>query len=314
MALVIWATYRFSLGSAIDVDARLVERASKVLGPGNRLLAALTTLGSLKLVPAVEWFAGIKDLAASNAEGTKGYLLGSVYLGGNPLFFPVGVAVKTPLPLLLMELAGIVMAWKLARRNGNWMLLAPAGAAAAVLATAIPSNLNIGVRHVLPVFLLLTPYAGLAVARIFARGRQLRFLIVGTVFTAWYLWSTLRVHPDYLSYFNELALLSRAPVLVNSDLDWGQDGKRLVAEVKRLGIDSLTVGYFGTADLRKRGLERFDTLADYRRVTGWVAVSINRLTLGRALEPASDQFVWLKAYQPVRTIGRSILLYRISGD
>jgi hypothetical protein len=309
--LLMWAVYRFSVGTPLEVDQRLTERLANAFGSTSGLARSLTTVAHLRVVPAVEWFAGVKDLVASNQDGTKGYLLGKVFIGGNPLHFPVGLIVKTPLPLLLLEIGGLAMAWASARRTRNWMLLAPAAAAGAILATTIPSQINIGMRHVLPVFLLLTPYAGVAAARLLSPASTLRARGLGIVLALWYTWSSVRVHPDYLSYFNELAVLSRQPVLVNSDLDWGQDAKRLVRTVQELRLDSLHVGYFGSTDLVKRGMEHFDTLADYTPVSGWVAISINRLLLGRALETASDQFAWLKAYQPSRKVGQSILLYRI---
>lgn len=303
---VMWAVYRFSLGTLLDVDQRISERG----GP----FAALAGMSHIRAIPAVEWFAGVKDLLADNAEGRKGYLLGSVFLGGNPLYFPVGLLLKTPIPLLILELSGIGMAFNTARRSRNWTLLAPAAAAAAILLSTIPTQINIGMRHILPVFLLLIPYAGLAISWLFTAQAKQGARVAGGGLLLWLVWSTARVHPDYLAYFNELALLSAKPALVNSDLDWGQDAKRLVKRVRELRIDSLHVGYFGSTDLAKRGLQHFDTLSDYKPVTGWVAVSINRLMLGRALEPASDQFSWLAFRRPYTTIGRSILLYQIPPD
>ncbi len=303
MAGLMWAMYRFSLGTLLDVDQRIGERGGA--------FAVLARVSHLRAIPAVEWFAGVKDLLADNAEGRKGYLLGSVFLGGNPLYFPVGLLLKTPIPLLLLELGGIGIALSTARRSRDWIPLAPAAAAAAILLSTLPTQINIGMRHVLPVFLLLTPFAGLAIVRLLNPPAQRAARMVGGALLLWLVWSTTRVHPDYLAYFNELALLSAKPPLVNSDLDWGQDAKRLVQKTRDLGIDSLHVGYFGSTDLRKRGLQHFDTLSDYRPVTGWVAVSINRLMLGRALEPASDQFAWLQTRRPFAPIGRSILLYRI---
>ena len=309
---VMWAMYRFSMGTALDVDPRLTERMGHALGQDSGLFSILTKATRLRVVPAVEWFAGVKDLLASNAEGRKGYLLGRTYLGGNPWYFTVGLLVKTPLPLLLLEMAGIGLAFSGARRTRKWILLAPAAAAIAILVTTLPTQINIGTRHVLPVFLLLTPYAGVAAVRFLASPASRRVRAMGIVLVLWYAWSTVRVHPDYLAYFNELALLSREPVLVNSDLDWGQDAKRLVRVVHDLGIDSLQVEYFGSTDLAKRGLKHFGPLPEYSPVTGWVAISISPLFLGRVFAPASDQFEWLRSRRPFTTVGRSILLYHIA--
>jgi 4-amino-4-deoxy-L-arabinose transferase-like glycosyltransferase len=307
--LVIWATYRFSVGTPLHADGRLLERFAGTSGPPAALHRVFTSVANWRVVPAVEWFAGVKDLLADNAEGRKAYLLGKTYLGGDPLYFPVGVLVKTPIAVLLLEVGGILLAWGVARSTGRWLVLAPVAAAGAILLMALPGNINIGVRHVLPLFLLVTPYAGLATARLWSSRGWHRAGLAALLL--WCAWSTTRVHPDYLAYFNEAALFSREPLLVNSDLDWGQDAKRLVSAARELQIDSLHLEYFGSADLRRRGLERFDLLSDYTPVTGWVAISRSALALGRVFEVPSDQFAWLKAYPVARKIGESILLYRI---
>ena len=60
-----------------------------------------------------------------------------------------------------------------------------------------------------------------------------------------------RAYPDYLPYFNE-AVAHPERVLVDSDLDWGQDLYRLEQRAAQLHIQRLSLAYRGTADLAPR--------------------------------------------------------------
>ena len=74
-------------------------------------------------------------------------------------------------------------------------------------------------------------------------------MILGALI-AWQSVTVLRVHPSYLAYFNEIA---GGPdggwrYVTDSNLDWGQDLKRLSEFVEERGISEIHLDYFGTAD------------------------------------------------------------------
>ena len=114
----------------------------------------------------------------------------------------------------------------------------------------------------------------------------------------------MRTWPDYLAYFNELVAEPRA-VLVDSDLDWGQDLKRLSQRLHVLGVGRLSLAYLGTADLAREGLPPFTRLGPDERASGWVAVS----ALARAEAP--HHFDWLAPYPRRERVGKTIDLYFI---
>ena len=67
---------------------------------------------------------------------------------------------------------------------------------------------------------------------------------------AWQATTVLRVHLSYLPYFNELV---GGPdngwqYVNDSNLDWGQDVKRLAQFVEERGIPAIQVDAFGPAD------------------------------------------------------------------
>jgi hypothetical protein len=121
---------------------------------------------------------------------------------------------------------------------------------------------------------------------------------------AWQVISSVAAHPDYLASFNELATPDLERELVGSDLDWGQDLARLADELRERDIESISIAYFGSADLARHGLPAYRILPEGVRAKGWVAISM-------LLWSTKEGFQWLHSYEPIATVGRSILLYHI---
>jgi hypothetical protein len=118
----------------------------------------------------------------------------------------------------------------------------------------------------------------------------------------------VRSYPDQLSYFNALAGDHPEHILVDSNLDWGQDLYRLRDTIVARGIqDTVRVAYFGTAALPAAGVPHARELGLHERATGWIAASETYLAgewVGRA-------YMWLLAYEPVARIGPSMRLWYI---
>jgi len=113
-----------------------------------------------------------------------------------------------------------------------------------------------------------------------------------------------RANPDYFPYFNELAPHPER-VLVDSDLDWGQDLRRLERRLAELQVPRVSLAYQGTADLSREVLPPFVRLPPRQTATGWVAIT----ALTREHEPLG--YAWLYEYQPLERVGKTIDLYFI---
>jgi hypothetical protein len=122
----------------------------------------------------------------------------------------------------------------------------------------------------------------------------------------WHGVESLRAHPDYLPYFNQIARGDEHNILGDSNLDWGQDLRRLARYVEENGIENLSLSYFGTASPEAVGLEDFRRFGPRDRPRGWVAVSVTNLQGIYQPRPA-----WLDAYEPRARVGKSIWLYFI---
>jgi hypothetical protein len=130
-----------------------------------------------------------------------------------------------------------------------------------------------------------------------------------------------------IGYFNALAGSEPAKVLLDSDLDWGQDLFALRREANARGIDSLTIAFFGTLRQCQHQLPKLTALQPGKPATGWIAISENyyqeRSTFVLLKDPCQPKsfykdnevpvkpFTWLRAYKPVAIVGSSVRLYQI---
>jgi Dolichyl-phosphate-mannose-protein mannosyltransferase len=304
LLLAVWAGYRFSIGPLIPPETRPA--------PAARVPQGLDRLAHAAVLPAPALLQGLGQLAAKNRDGHKSYLLGEVRTTGWWYFFPIAIAVKTPIPFLLLVLAGIGAAWTAASGPERRWRLEPAAIALAILLVCLPSRVNIGLRHVLPMYPFLAVTAGLGAAALLTSRRASRLgAVLAGGLMLWQLAASARVHPDYLAYFNELAGSYPERILVDSDLDDGQDLERLADTLRERRIPSVWLAYAGSATVAEHGLPPVHWLQPHQPVRGWVAASLYSIKLGSLGRPGHDDFAWLERYRPVALVGRSIRLYYV---
>ena len=303
--LTVWAGYRFALGP-------LLPMGPSPAGSGPEASGIIERLASAPVFPAPAFFEGLGELAAKNRAGHKAYLLGEVRHTGWWYFFPVALGVKTPIAFLLLCGIGGIAAWRAPPGSARRTLLEPGAIALAILLVCLPSRINIGLRHLLPIYPFLAVTAGIGLASL---GRGRRWAPAGPALAAlllvWHLASSARAHPDYLAYFNEVAGDHPERILVDSDLDNGQDLGRLADTLSARGIDTVWLAYAGSATVAEHGLPQIRWLEPHRLVTGWVAASLYSVKLGSLGRPGHDDFAWLEGHRPVTRVGRSILLYHL---
>jgi 4-amino-4-deoxy-L-arabinose transferase-like glycosyltransferase len=310
--LTVWAGYRFAVGPLV-APAAPSTASSPAAAPASAPApaSALDRLASAPVFPAPALFEGLGQLAAKNRAGHKSYLLGEVRSTGWWYFFPVALAVKTPLPFLLLTGAGVVAALGCSgveRRRR----LEPAAIALAILLVCLPSRINIGVRHVLPMYPFLAVVTGQGAMALWqTTTRRTAARVLAALLVGWQLAASAAIHPDYLAYFNELAGRHPERILVDSDLDDGQDLKRLADTLRARRVPSVWLAYAGSATVAEHGLPPVRWLEPHQPVMGWVAASLYSIKLGSLDRPGHDDFAWLERYRPVALVGRSIRLYYI---
>ena len=183
------------------------------------------------------------------------YLLGKTLKDPSVWYFPIAFAIKTPLSVIFLFAAGITSVFAglvpMAKRR---ILMAGFVSFAVIYGlVAITSSINIGHRHILPLYPAIMVFGG-ASAELLNR-RCLRWFIGLAV--AWLIIANLWIHPHYLAYFNELV---GGPgrghlYLADSNIDWGQDIKRLAKYAKEHPHETIKLSYLGSGDPSKYGFE-----------------------------------------------------------
>ncbi|HXM20896.1 MAG TPA: glycosyltransferase family 39 protein [Terriglobales bacterium] len=311
--LVVWAGYRFSVSSITDPAARPHPTIDRFAGTTGALHDFAYSVAESRWIPAPGLFRGVAQLRQKNATGAKAYLFGNVRQTGWWYFFPVALAVKTTIPFLVLIGVGTLSLARTAWVQRDWVMAAPVAAALALLLVCMTSQINIGVRHILPIYPLVAIIGGVGACSLW---NSVKAKYAGPalllVLLSWHLVSSVRTHPDYLAYFNEFAGHHPERILVDSDLDWGQDLLRLSAVLQQKHIENVSIAYAGSPDLdlHQFAIPAFRELSPHQPTTGWIAISVLRLKAGGFGLP-SDSFSWLEAYKPVCLVGRSILLYHV---
>jgi hypothetical protein len=300
VALTIWAGYRFSMGSILH-EGQLTPHEMAHL---RRLPGTVARWFFFPGVPAPAFFKGLAYAYGLAESGENGYLLGEIYDGGRWYFFPVAIAAKTPIPLLLLAAVGAFRALVRPRlRNAIVPLVGIAGP----LLVAMLSSENLGLRYVLVIYPFLALLGAYALVCLWqaggSRNKTIALKSIAAILVIWNIVTCIRATPDFIPYFNELAAPYGSRILVDSDFDWGQDLKRLSSVLQQQKIDSVWISYEGTANLKQQSLPYWRPLLPHQKPSGWIAISEFEIK-----ERPAD-FGWLEKYKPERIVGKTIRLY-----
>jgi len=301
---------------------------------GNRLLAEPVVWAASQplLRPYGQFFLGVLMVIQRAVGGNTTYFLGEVSNLGWPSYFPIVFLLKVPLALLALMLISLACSIYQINRpffkksfrwlKENFSQFALASLFILYWTTTLRSNLNIGVRHILPTFPVLYILVSGQIAKLLNKKDSILKPLV-TLVLIWYGLGTIMVYPFFLTYFNELAggPENGYKYVTDSNLDWGQDLKRLVQYAQDNNIQSIYLDYFGGDSPAYRFGGKYQYWWGERNPKelpedAWLAVSATFLQGGRGVTAAGFNqttgfYDWLNSYQPVAVIGNSIFVYHI---
>ena len=314
--LVIWASYRFSHAPISEISPGPDRVAARVFGASSSTARAVRVLTSTIQLPVPELLEGLRELRDINSVHPPSYLFGRVKPGGWWYFYPVAIAVKTPFAVLLLAVMGAVsLGANWFRTRADWQRAVPIVAFLAPIVIAAPTSLDIGVRHVMPVFAFLSMLAAVGAVRLW-NGRpdppteSRRALWSGRgavmILIAWLAASSARAHPDYLAYFNELGGSHPENILVISDFDWGQDLTRLATYLREQHVKHVSVAYDGFFDPVALGFPETERIPCGATSSGWTAVEVRRARVH------SECYPWLSQQNLITTVGKTMLIYYVA--
>jgi 4-amino-4-deoxy-L-arabinose transferase-like glycosyltransferase len=251
---VLWASYGFRYQARADgrqINPPFAEFVTGLSRPHDVRL--LQTVARFHLLPE-SYIYGLADVRIMS-DFYSSFLLGTVYPHGVWFYFPVAFAIKSSLSFLILLLVAI---WAIAsRRLTAWReILFLTIPPVFHLIIAMSSGMNIGVRHILPMYLFFYVLIGGAAGKLIQSNRRWTCAIVALlIFQAI---STSRTYPAYLAYANELwggpSQVHR--LLSDSNADWGQQLKAVKRYLDQRGIRDCWFVYFaeGVVDTSYYGI------------------------------------------------------------
>ena len=229
-------------------------------------VGAAVVLLSYGVVGIDWWREGLRRTLLHSEKGHRAYLMGSVSETGWWYYFPLAFLLKTP-PGTLLILAAAGAAAALGRRfraRDEAFLLIPVAVTLVIMAFW---KVNIGLRHLLPIYPFLYLAAGrladrkpVAGADAAARAQEparrtapwLRFglAVLCVLGLGWNVVEALRIAPYHLAYFNPFAggPLQGDRWLLDSNFDWGQAHKALRRYMTGQGVPMIYCAYTGNSD------------------------------------------------------------------
>jgi hypothetical protein len=271
----------------------------------------------LSLAPN-SYIIGLSDFFNHNAGGHPSYLLGAFSTNGWWYYFPVVFLVKTPsaalltLEVLCLRAARLRVRPNLAALPLEWFcILLPI---VVLFGASMTSHIDIGVRHLLPIYPFLYIAIGAGLFQVFPAASRRRATIGAGLILGLLIVESCITFPNHLAFFNLFCGgVKNGPMyLLESNIDWGQDLKKLRAFLKPYGNAPVCLEYFGNADLEYYGFSSVGGIpwtndaSGRERINCIAAISVNLLY---GLYVDGDVFSWLRDRKPLARVGGSIYVY-----
>jgi hypothetical protein len=171
------------------------------------------------------------------------YVLGKVYAHNVWFYFPVAFLIKSTIGVLILLLLtlGVIATRRLNRGREILFLTVPI---VFYLLVALTVGMNIGVRHIIVVYVFLYVIIGGAMWALIQKSRKWIY-VVGVLLLV-HAASSVRAFPNYLPYGNELwgGPSQTHKYLTDSNADWGQQLKSVKQYLDGRGVKECWFLYF----------------------------------------------------------------------
>ena len=279
--IILWASYRFSVES----------------------------VAGFHILPFPEFFRGLGELIARNQIHFSGYVFGNLLFDkGAWYFFPAATLFKMPLSFLIIVATGLIVSYK----NKNILLIL--FFTGIIYLIGMISNINIGLRHMLPAIMLMCIISAYCIVLLWNSASKQYYIKLTIIFLMIsYIISSTIAHRDYIAYFNILAGKTPYDILIEGDFDIGQDSKKLANYLQEHNINHQTIFYaynvvypncYGIKNskvLFGANLKNFNVNFDKHQYLALAKV------IEKFLKPAALQEIH-KCHNPIY-IGETIILY-----
>jgi 4-amino-4-deoxy-L-arabinose transferase-like glycosyltransferase len=249
-AAFLWTCYGFRY-SARPTGWQLNPPLEATLGNlAQHEARAITDLARWRLLPE-SYLYGLADVR-SVANVWPSYIFGKVYAHGVWFYFPVSFLIKATLGLLgLLLLTAFALVRRRMRGVREVLFLAiPPGL---YMLVSMTSQLNIGVRHILLVFVFCCVLAAGGAAALARSDRRWTWVVAALL--SLHVVSSARAFPtSYMAYSNELwgGPSATHKYLTDSSTDWGQQLEAVKRYLDARGVRDCWFAYFAEPVIQAR--------------------------------------------------------------
>ncbi len=314
---VLWAFYGFR-SDAVPNDSRppiLVDEFFVGAPPEVINSPVVKMLRSITRILPESYVAGLFHVLRSGNNRPM-YLFGEIYPTARWFYFPVAFSIKTSVALLvLLVLSLLTIALYRTRRREMLFLLLPAFLFFGVSLTA---GLNIGVRHILPVYPFFIAVAAAGACYCARRHRIVKYVL--NALLIFHAVAAFRTAPNYLAFANDFwgGTNNTYRLLSDSNVEWGQNDKFVREYVRRENVGDCRIATFGYGEL----IRAYQPCELMPNDFGWnyseqivepvPPVVEGTIFLSVASRPplGGDEYEPILKTEPVAQIGGSIFVYR----
>jgi hypothetical protein len=299
---VILAAYQFNLSRSLLLETIKTMNNFPRLPLQSSFLSSPFFIKFLALLFPLYYLKGLVMVFTHATTGHFSYLLGEHSTTGWWYYFPVTFLVKTPLAVLLLFVGAIWVFKKTKSKDklDEILLILPP---VVFFLFAMTAKINLGVRHILPVY----PFLYIFISRLALYFSQNRLApkVVLAFLCLWFLGANLTIFPSYLAYFNEAVGGPKNGIkyLSDSNIDWGQDAKRLAQYLKENHIETIYLDYFWDKEpLAYYHIHYQPLKPTMQEARGYLVISVSALQL--------EEYKWLRQEKPLAHIGYSTYIYK----
>lgn len=317
--VLLWAFYGFRYYSIPSATESTVSVAGYIKGTGRpetvESLSAeiVTVISHLRIFPESYAF-GLADIVAAGSRNA--FIFNRNYAAGQWFYFPVAFAIKSSAALLLLLPFGLLLPFfKLEKRREMMFLLVPP---LLFFAVALTSEMNIGVRHILPVypfFIVAAAVGAIAASRGFY---SLRYVLIALLL--FHAATAVRTAPNYIAFANDFwgGTANTYNLLADSNVEWGQNLKLADEYLARENISDCWFAGFAGGELNRvqqpcrlisGNLNWFGTEQIVEPtppvIEGTILLSVSVLP-----SRGADEYLAVAQTEPIAQVSGSILVYR----
>jgi hypothetical protein len=282
---ILWAAYGFryaARGNGLQLNPPMEAQLAKVPSPTEAKV--LHEFARFHLLPE-SYIYGFAHVLFS-ADDFNSYLFGKSYPHAVWFYFPVAMLVKSSLTFLILLAISVwvIASGRLQKRREVLFLLIPP---LIYLAASMKGGMNIGIRHILPVYIFLAILIAGAVSVLIRNSRRWRYAVV--LLLVFQAISVTRAFPDCIGYANE-AFGGPKNVwryVSDSSADWAQQLHAVKQYTDERHIQNCWFVYFGTGVIDY----------DYYKIPCKLLPTIESIWLGTLSDatPAIDGPVFISA-------------------